>query len=1184
MAELTPQEKQALEMLRNAKAEDLDALSPEARLKFKALIDKARSSGQPTGQPTKQAPPSPEAAVWGPQGAPEEAAYAAGAGKVGAFGKAVVQPIAENVVIPALQGAGTPFTATAAGVGRLIQSGGDVGAAAKAFTESALETTGLVPILKTRGVTVPDGESAIEIVTKKAASGQDVTGADKTGYYFEFLAPIVPLGSVASGARAAVAAGARGATIRGSLAAAGEAPATTGFLNTKLTEPILTRGKVAEFVSPLGRTAAQLEARQAQRLEQAQDLAVSRITRRLSEKAQKEYAAQRQDLQILEDIESDFFNKAAAKEGMGLPESMQNIMPGAIAGPARQEAEALRQQAVRVRELKQQRQAVMEALQRLRQENPELVTFSNQTLDDIKQNVAQPVSGKAKGDIFKTAVERKREQVAAQVAQPANPFFRQASPEDVAFSIEQIAKNPGQVYTRNLFRTDEATQPSVPPVIPPSNGESALTSYRQGPTLWNRTASGIKKWGLFVESNLKKTPSGTQLYREIEDYNAKLAFAKATTEQLGRRWQQLIKTPEDTQAAVHLAHGLEVPKGFTYSVENVNEAVRLWRNADDALLRAGQNVGLDIQQIPNHFRLKYRPDLQDALANRDPVVMKAIIKNLVRDGLDEASASKLIGFKIASAKEQKELFEAMQSAGFQVKTQEDAVRMLANSDPAQRWALIQIARGKVQGTVGEIVQELTENGLSYRNRTNHSLETRRKLNIPELADMNDFIHNATDTLDRGWERVLQVKKFGLVDEAGNVDPLAQRLVDAYARESAQQGFTEGADLGRRYLDLSLRRNPETEYLRVLRTGAAVLQLPGAFLGQAAGLVTNATMVRPAAFMEGAFRTLKSKLGSGIRRAGIETTLGAADREFVLSTAVMSDSMMPGLFTEASSNVANALSGRNYLEIAEQGLEKVRQKTNYLLHVADRIGKEVAINSGAAWGKQVFRRLQAEGLGGRNQWAATMLSDAGVNVERALQRGALSEADLASVGRMVANRTASQGSIKDLPLMFQHEIGKTIFQYRGSVTNAARTYKQVLLDQFKTGRLDDTAISAITAVVGAQAVGEAISQTRALLFGDKRQRSMGEHVVDNFAAVGLMATHDKQIKNLALEIMGKPTRPDDKLGVPALSAISNIKETIARTPSGLLGNKEARDRFLRAMQRTSPIARIAIRMAGVVPEE
>jgi hypothetical protein len=126
---------------------------------------------------------------------------------------------------------------------------------------------------------------------------------------------------------------------------------------------------------------------------------------------------------------------------------------------------------------------------------------------------------------------------------------------------------------------------------------------------------------------------------------------------------------------------------------------------------------------------------------------------------------------------------------------------------------------------------------------------------------------------------------------------------------------------------------------------------------------------------------------------------------------------------------------------------------------------VTSQAAKGWAEDMFRALQRPGsvswvrrvAGTQPQRIARLFREAGVDVDAALARGALSEEDLYRVARWVVQRTQFPASQLDVPLWASSPWGRVVFQFKRYAFNQGRLIKRELVDEavkfFRTGGRD-----------------------------------------------------------------------------------------------------------------------------------
>jgi len=126
---------------------------------------------------------------------------------------------------------------------------------------------------------------------------------------------------------------------------------------------------------------------------------------------------------------------------------------------------------------------------------------------------------------------------------------------------------------------------------------------------------------------------------------------------------------------------------------------------------------------------------------------------------------------------------------------------------------------------------------------------------------------------------------------------------------------------------------------------------------------------------------------------------------------------------------------------------------------------VSLQAAKGWAEDMFKALKKPGsvswvqrvAGKQPERIKRLFREAGIDIDKALRRGSLTEEELAKVARWNVLRTQFPASQLDVPLWASSPWGRVLFQFKRYAFNQGRLLKRELLDEavrfFKTGGRD-----------------------------------------------------------------------------------------------------------------------------------
>lgn len=164
---------------------------------------------------------------------------------------------------------------------------------------------------------------------------------------------------------------------------------------------------------------------------------------------------------------------------------------------------------------------------------------------------------------------------------------------------------------------------------------------------------------------------------------------------------------------------------------------------------------------------------------------------------------------------------------------------------------------------------------------------------------------------------------------------------------------------------------------------------------------------------------------------------------------------------------------------------------------ERANRTVAANVGLEYARSTFLKLQRN----PNPIYKARLAELGINTDRALARGLLTEEELQRAGQMMAEITQFRGRNIDLPAFVASPEGKIVFQFKSFAFQQAKFLKNRFAQQAKNGNYGGIARDLLILGTVFPATGEVIADVRSLLTGSKRPTGALDRYFSDILAVG-----------------------------------------------------------------------------------
>ena len=114
---------------------------------------------------------------------------------------------------------------------------------------------------------------------------------------------------------------------------------------------------------------------------------------------------------------------------------------------------------------------------------------------------------------------------------------------------------------------------------------------------------------------------------------------------------------------------------------------------------------------------------------------------------------------------------------------------------------------------------------------------------------------------------------------------------------------------------------------------------------------------------------------------------------------------------------------------------------------ERLNRTVAANAGKYFARDTFEKLLANPT---NKKARDTLAKMNVDVDAALKRGALNEADELRAGQNIVNRTQFKTDVTELPLFWSSEPGRLLTQYKRFQFKSGQLVKDEIIKEAAKG--------------------------------------------------------------------------------------------------------------------------------------
>ena len=323
----------------------------------------------------------------------------------------------------------------------------------------------------------------------------------------------------------------------------------------------------------------------------------------------------------------------------------------------------------------------------------------------------------------------------------------------------------------------------------------------------------------------------------------------------------------------------------------------------------------------------------------------------------------------------------------------------------------------------------------------------------------------------------------------------QRIINNLINKIRKAGGDEKANTIRYGVDriLGVINDGQTG---VAKTSRLLRTLQGFKLGLAA--IPNVT--------QGA---LNSLLAGDLRAAayGVGRLFTKAGKQFALRSGATLDSVINEMSREAG---ASGKILRTFLKSTGfTGTEKM-----------NRI---IAANAGLSYGRRLFSSLLKNP---NHRLGRQMLSELGVDVDKALARGSLAEDELLVMGKKFSDMTQFRARPQDLPLFASSPQGKVFFQFKNFIYNQTRLVYRTTIQELRNKNFGRATRNFLILATIFPVVGNVIRQVRNIVTGREEESEGFKKYFESIASVGALGIFGDAISSArygrATEFLVGPT--------------------------------------------------------------
>lgn len=202
---------------------------------------------------------------------------------------------------------------------------------------------------------------------------------------------------------------------------------------------------------------------------------------------------------------------------------------------------------------------------------------------------------------------------------------------------------------------------------------------------------------------------------------------------------------------------------------------------------------------------------------------------------------------------------------------------------------------------------------------------------------------------------------------------------------------------------------------------------------------------------------------------------------------------------------------------------------------EKFNRTVAANVGVEWAGRNFEKLVANP--GR-QIFRQRLTEMGINVERALARGKLTDNELLKAGQLIAEKTQFRSRPMDLPMFATHPAGKVFWQFKNFAYNQLNfVFKENLINEVKAGNYARAARNVMVLGTVFPMTGEVLQDVRSLITQSRRPTNALDRYISDLAGAGAMGLISDFMDSVRFD------RTTDLLVSPTGGTISDIVDNL-----------------------------------------
>lgn len=222
---------------------------------------------------------------------------------------------------------------------------------------------------------------------------------------------------------------------------------------------------------------------------------------------------------------------------------------------------------------------------------------------------------------------------------------------------------------------------------------------------------------------------------------------------------------------------------------------------------------------------------------------------------------------------------------------------------------------------------------------------------------------------------------------------------------------------------------------------------------------------------------------------------------------------------------------------------------------EKFNRTVAANVGIEWASRNFERLLKNPS---KKFFAQRLTELGIDVEKALARGKLTDNELLRAGQLLAEKTQFRSRPMDLPMFATNPAGKVFWQFKNFAYNQLNfVVKESLVKEVRAGNYGRAARNLLVLGTVFPMTGEVLQDIRSLVTQSKRPTKFLDRYLSDIAGAGAMGLVSDFVDSVRFD------RTNDLIIGPTGGTVSDIIDNLD-DPDKLL------DVFLRQTGFGSPI--------------